>query len=196
MLKALNIFKCFFYLYMKTKELEILKYPIGTFSFPEQATKEYIDNCILILEQFPNKLETLVKNLSDEQLDTPYRPGGWTIRQTIHHLSDSHHNSYSRFKWALTEDKPVIKAYYEDRWAELIDSKSAPIAMSLQHLKAIHAKLVYLLKRLSDVELNKCFIHPETQMEVTVKRNIALYAWHSNHHYSHIENALKRNNWL
>jgi len=181
---------------MTSEELQNLKYPIGKFNFPEIANKEYIDGCISILEYFPEKLETLVNNLSDEQLDTPYRPGGWTIRQTIHHLSDSHHHSYSRFKWALTEDKPIIKAYHEDRWAELIDSKSAPIDMSLQHLKAIHFKLVYLLRRLSNTDLNKCFIHPETQKEVPLKRNIGLYAWHSNHHFAHIENVLKRNNWL
>ncbi len=186
----------FLYLYMTNNELETLKYPIGKFIFPENVTQEYIDNCISILEYFPEKLERLVKKISEEQLDTPYRPGGWTVRQTVHHLSDSHHHSYTRFKWALTEDKPLIKAYYEDKWAALIDSKSAPIEMSLQHLKAIHFKLVYLLKRLSDEDLNKCFIHPETKNEVSLKRNIGLYAWHSNHHYTHIENLLKRNNWL
>ncbi len=137
-----------------------------------------------------------MKKLSEEQLDTPYRPGGWTVRQTIHHVSDSHHHSYTRFKWALTEDKPIIKAYYEDRWAELMDSKAAPIAMSLQHLKAVHFKLVYLLKRLSEEDLKKTFIHPGTKKEVSLKRNIGLYAWHGNHHYAHIENVLKRHKWL
>ena len=181
---------------MTPEELENLKYPIGKFNFPENVTKEYIDECILILEHFPERLERLVKAVSDEQLETPYRPGGWTIRQTIHHLSDSHHHSYTRFKWALTEDKPIIKAYHEDRWAELIDSKTGPINMSLEHLKVIHLKLVYLLKTLSDADLNRCFIHPETEKEVPLKRNIALYAWHSNHHYAHIENVLKINNWL
>ncbi|MGE5943294.1 MAG: YfiT family bacillithiol transferase [Flavobacteriales bacterium] len=181
---------------MTPEALQNLKYPIGKFNFPENVTKAYIDDCISILEHFPERLEILVKNLTDKQLDTPYRLEGWTIRQTVHHISDSHHHSYSRFKWALTEDKPMIKAYHEDRWAELVDSKSAPIEMSLHHLKAIHFKLVYLLKRLSDEDLNKSFIHPETKSEVSLKRNIGLYAWHSNHHYAHIENLLKRNNWL
>lgn len=149
-----------------------------------------------MLEEFPKRLESLVKNLSGEQLDTAYRPEGWTVRQTVHHVSDSHHHSYTRFKWALTENKPIIKAYHEDRWAELIDSKSAPIEMSLNHLKAVHFKLVYLLKRLSDVDLNKSFIHPENHKEISLKMNISLYAWHCNHHYAHIENLLKRNNWL
>ena len=113
----------------------------------------------------------------------------------VHHVFDSHHHSYTRFKWALTEDKPVIKAYYEDGWAELFDTKMAPIAISLLHLKAVHEKLVYLLKGLSDKDLNKIFIHPETNSEVSLKKNIGIYAWHSNYHYAHIENAIKRNNW-
>lgn len=181
---------------MTEQELQKLKYPIGQFDFPINITPQHIESWISILEHFPNRLENLVENLTNDQLDTVYRPDGWTIRQVIHHLSDSHHHSYSRFKWTLTEDKPVIKAYFEDRWAELFDSKTAPIEMSLLHLRAVHAKLVYLLKGLSEVNLNKCFIHPETQSEVVLKRNIGMYAWHSNHHYSHIENLKKRNNWL
>lgn len=181
---------------MTKQELENLKYPIGKFDCPTNIYPQQIEGWISILEHFPNRLEHLVKNLSDDQLDTPYRPEGWTVRQVIHHLSDSHHHSYARFKWTLTEDAPVIKAYYEDRWAELFDTKSAPIDMSLLHLKAIHAKLVYLLKGLSDNDLNKHFIHPETQSEVVLKKNIGMYAWHSNHHYAHIENLMKRNNWI
>jgi len=169
---------------------------MGKFDCPNNISKSHIENWISILEHLPKRLENLVKALSDTQLDTVYRPGGWTIRQVVHHLSDSHHHSYTRFKWTLTEDKPVIKPYYEDRWAELVDSKSAPIEMSLNHLKAIHSKLVYLLKSLSDDDLNKCFIHPETNTEVPLKKNIGIYAWHSNHHYAHIENLLKRNNWM
>lgn len=181
---------------MTEQELQKLKYPIGQFDCPINITPLHIESWISILEHFPNRLENLVKNLTNDQLDTVYRPDGWTLRQVIHHLSDSHHHSYSRFKWTLTEDKPVIKAYFEDRWAELFDSKTAPTEMSLLHLRAVHAKLVYLLKGLSEVNLNKCFIHPETQVEVVLKKNIGIYAWHGNHHYSHIENLMKRNNWL
>ena len=115
---------------MTEQELQKLKYPIGRFDCPNNISKQHIESWISILEHFPNRLENLVKDLTDKQLDTVYRPGGWTIRQVIHHISDSHHHSYSRFKWALTEDKPVIKAYYEERWAELFDSKSAPIQSS------------------------------------------------------------------
>lgn len=181
---------------MNTQDLELLKYPIGLFDCPAIITKEYINSWISILEHFPERLENLVKDLSDAQLDTTYRPEGWTIRQVVHHISDSHHHSYTRFKWALTEDKPVIKAYDEVRWAELSDSKHAPIAMSLNHIRAIHFKLVYLLKALSDEDLSRCFFHPETNSEVVLSYNIGNYAWHSNHHYAHIESVMKRNNWL
>lgn len=180
---------------MTNLALEKLQYPIGKFSVPDSITKEDIVKNIDILEQFPNRLALLVSRLSDEQLDTPYRPGGWTVRQVVHHVSDSHHHSYTRFKWALTEDQPLIKAYYEARWAELIDSKSAPIEMSLQHLKAVHAKLVYLLKHMTSEDFEKGFIHPEYNKLVQLKTNLALYAWHSNHHYAHIENLLKIRLW-
>jgi len=143
------------------------------------------------LEKFPIKLEALVKHLSKEELETKYRPNGWTIRQVVHHIADSHHHSYTRFKWALTEDKPIIKAYNEALWAELNDSKHAAIQMSLEHIKSIHYKLVNLLRALSDNDLKKSFIHPETNLEVLLSFNIGNYAWHSNHHYAHIQNALK-----
>lgn len=181
---------------MTNQELEQLKYPIGQFDCPNTISPQHIESWISILEHFPNRLENLVKDLNDEQLDTVYRPGGWTIRQVVHHVSDSHHHSYTRFKWALTENKPVIKAYYEDRWAELEDSKFAPIEMSINHIKAIHFKLVYLLKRLSPEDLKKCFVHPETNSEVKLEFNIGNYAWHSTHHYAHIETILKQKGWL
>ena len=116
-------------------------------------------------------MESLVSSLSEEQLDTPYREGSWTVRQVVHHCSDSHHHSYIRFKWALTEDNPTIKAYEEKDWAELFDTRTAPIAMSLLHLKAVHAKLVYLLKGLSDEDLQKTFVHPESKETVLLREN-------------------------
>ena len=181
---------------MIIQELEQLRYPIGKFECPKEISTAHIKDWISVLEHFPNKLEKLVSNLSDTQLDTPYRPEGWTVRQVVHHVSDSHHHSYIRFKWALTEDKPVIKYYYEQLWAELSDAKTAPIQMSLNHLKAVHFKLVYLLKSLSEAQLNRSFIHPEHNNEVFLKQNIGIYAWHSKHHYAHIENLLKRKGWL
>ena len=181
---------------MTDKELHKLKYPIGYFDCPERITDQQIKDWISILEQFPIRFEALVKHLSKEQLDTQYRPDGWTIRQVVHHVSDSHHHSYIRFKWALTEDSPVIKAYNEKLWAELHDSRAAPIQMSIEHIKAVHYKLVNLLKCLNKADLEKSFIHPETNSEIKLAHNIGNYAWHSNHHYAHVENLLKRKGWV
>lgn len=176
--------------------LEHLKYPIGKANIPVLISSNQIKEWIKVLEVFPSKIANLVKDLNDKQLDTPYRPEGWTIRQVVHHLADSHHNSYTRFKWALTEDKPTIKAYFEERWAELHDSKSAPILLSLNALASTHAKLVYLLKGLSYDDLDSVFIHPDGNEEVSLKENIGIYAWHSKHHYAHIENLMIRKGWV
>jgi DinB family protein len=180
---------------MKTDSLENLKYPIGKFILPDFISNTQINKWIDILENFPDRLSVLTSNLTNYQLDTAYRPGGWTIRQVIHHLADSHHNSYTRFKWTLTENKPIIKVYYEDRWAELPDSESAPIQLSLNILSSLHAKWVYLLKGLSSDELEKVFIHPDGNEEVSLAENIGIYAWHCEHHYTHIENLLIRKGW-
>ena len=175
--------------------LEELKYPIGKTDIPENITKKNIEDWISVLETFPQNLEFLTRELSDNQLDTVYREGGWTIRQVVHHCYDSHHNSYNRFKWALTEDKPVIKVYFEERWAELHDSKNAPIFLSIDALKALHAKWVYLLKGLSDKDLENFFIHPSGNEDVGLKENIGIYAWHCNHHFAHIEQLMIRKGW-
>ncbi len=175
--------------------MEKLKYPIGTPEIPAKISNELITEWIRVLEAFPVKLSNLVINLSEEQLDTPYRENGWTIRQVIHHCADSHHNSYTRFKWALTENNPVIKTYFEDRWAALFDSKKAPIQLSLDTLKTLHAKWVYLLDGLTEKDFNKSFIHPDGNEKVTLKENLGIYAWHCNHHFAHIEQLLIRKNW-
>lgn len=176
--------------------MDKIRYPIGKPVIPSKITQSHIYAWISVIEDFPIKLENLVRKLSDEQLDTSYRENGWTIRQVIHHCADSHHNSYTRFKWALTEEKPVIKVYFEDRWADLFDSKSAPITLSINLLKALHAKWVYLLKGLSMSDLQKAFIHPAGNETVTLAENIGIYAWHCNHHYAHIKNLLMKKNWI
>lgn len=181
---------------MDDQALESLRYPIGKFQKPESISVEQIRNWTDILEALPFKLEDLVGRLTEVQLDSPYRPGGWTIRQLVHHIADSHHNSYIRFKWALTEEEPLIKAYDEKKWAELHDSVSAPIALSLNHLKAVHAKLVYLLRGLDRPDLDKKFIHPDNHEATSLAENIGRYAWHSNHHFAHIKNACNREGWL
>lgn len=180
---------------MEKMDLEELRYPIGHFVVPEHIDEMTFQNWILELEAFPQKLNLLVNGLSDKQLDTEYRPGGWTVRQVIHHVSDSHHNSYLRFKWALTENRPIIKAYDEKAWADLVDTKTGPIEMSLDHLKAIHTKLVYLLRKLSKADLERTFVHPESKAATSVKENVGRYVWHGNHHYAHIKNLLVRNDW-
>ena len=180
---------------MEKEHLEQLRYPIGKYETPESITDENVKEWIDVLEQLPSRLENAVSGLSEEQLETPYRPGGWTVRQLIHHISDSHHNSYIRFKWGLTEDSPVIKPYLEKEWASLFDSQSAPIQMSLDHLKVVHAKLVYLLKGLTKEQLQRTFKHPEGNVESTLAANIGRYAWHSNHHFAHLQNLLDREGW-
>ena len=180
---------------MAIDPIEHLKYPIGKAEIPEIISKSDVKEWIGILATLPIKMRSITQNLSDEQLDTPYRPDGWTIRQVVHHVVDSHSHSYIRFKWTLTEEKPMIKAYHEELWAELHDY-NAPVEMSLKSLESLHAKLVYLLNGLSEKDLKRTFIHPETRQEVSLKKNIGIYAWHSQHHYAHIENLLKRKGWL
>ncbi len=180
---------------MEKQDLEQLRYPIGHFKYPNMVSQETIEEWIGILERLPHALEELVKDLSPEQLQTPYRPGGWTVRQLVHHIADSHHHSYTRFKWALTENEPLIKAYEEKDWSNLFDAKTAPIQLSISYLKALHAKLVYLLKGLSEEKLNTYYIHPEGNVKVTVKENIGKYAWHSQHHCAHIKGLLDRECW-
>ncbi len=173
-----------------------LRYPIGKVKLPEVITPKHIKAWISILEETPEKLKYLVRNLNEKQLDTPYRDGGWTIRQVLHHLVDSHMNSYIRFKWTLTEEEPVIKAYFEERWADLADTKDAPVDLALQALEALHAKWTYLLQGLNPDQLKRCFIHPESNSKVSLEQNIGIYAWHSEHHIAHIEQLMKRQGWI
>ncbi len=180
---------------MIATDLETLKYPIGKANIPCPITSQHIRDWIKVLEDFPDQLTKLVIDLNEEQLNTPYRPDGWTIRQVVHHLADSHLHSYIRFKWALTEVKPVIKPYYEDRWADLRDAKSAPILLSLNAIRSLHAKWVYFLKGLNSNELQHTFMHPDDQKEVSLAENTGIYAWHSVHHYAHINGLKKRMGW-
>ena len=177
------------------EELENLRYPIGHFKCPAEISTDDITRWIDILDKLPENLTNLVKDFSDEQLETPYRDGGWTVKQVIHHLADSHHHSYTRFKWALTENSPLIKAYEEKDWSELLDAKNAPINLSLTYLKALHAKLVYMLKSISKEDFKKTYIHPDGNVNVSVAENLGKYAWHSSHHFAHIKNLAIRKGW-
>ncbi|MGD1045503.1 MAG: YfiT family bacillithiol transferase [Bacteroidota bacterium] len=175
--------------------IEELKYPIGKFVKPNTFTPEILSQYIHTIELFPSKLRTEVEKLTDEQLDTPYRPDGWTIRQVVHHCADSHMNSVTRFKLALTEDKPTIKPYFEDRWAELADSKSMPIEPALKILEGLHQRWVVLLKSLTKEDLEKSFIHPEHGKELRLNATLGIYAWHCNHHLAHITSLKQLRLW-
>lgn len=180
---------------MTTTELDKLRYPIGKFEHPTQITETILHGYITTIASFPETLRKEVAHLTDAQLDTPYRPGGWTIRQVVHHCADSHMNSHIRLKWALTEDSPVIKAYYEERWAELADSKMMPIESSLKLLEGLHQRWVFVLNSLTTEELEKDFIHPEHGRSIKINENTGLYDWHCRHHLAHITELKKRQGW-
>lgn len=180
---------------MENLELEKLRYPIGKFSAPDIYSNEYLSNKIAEIESFPEKLKKEVSQLNNEQLDTPYRPDGWTIRQVIHHCADSHINCFVRIKWALTEEKPIIKFYHEDLWGELSDNRTMPIEPTLSLLEGLHFRLAYLMRNLSQNDLKKSFIHPEHSREFKIEEIIGTYAWHGNHHLAHITELKKRKAW-
>ena len=168
-------------------------YPIGHFQCDGQITASIIDKWIKDIEELPVLLQNAVKDLNDDQLDTPYRLGGWTVRQVVHHVADSHLNAYGRFKLALTEEKPIIKPYDQERWAELPDS-ALPVTISLSLLDALHKRWVTLLRTLTPSDFEKTFIHPESG-EVSVGKNIGIYAWHGRHHLAHITSLRSRKGW-
>ncbi|MBV9215749.1 MAG: bacillithiol transferase BstA [Acidobacteria bacterium] len=171
-----------------------LRYPIGEFDPNFDDSKEARLERVQTIRELPTRLRAAVEGLTFEQLDTEYRPGGWTVRQTVHHVPDSHMNSLTRFKLALTEDEtPTIRPYYEDRWAELGDSR-LPIDVSLRLITAIHERWVALLGSMSEADYKKKFIHPETG-EWTLEAALALYAWHSKHHTAHITSLRERMGW-
>ncbi|MBK6266149.1 putative metal-dependent hydrolase [Marivirga sp. S37H4] len=175
--------------------LNQLKFPIGTFQSADTITPDLLKQYINDISSFPQRLKKEVQSLSDDQLDTEYRPGGWTIRQVVNHCADSHMNSLMRLKLALTEDRPVIKPYFEDRWAELADSKKMPIEPALSMLEGIHARWTVLLKELTPEDLKRVFIHPEHGKEFSLDENIGMYAWHCNHHLAHITGLKISKGW-
>lgn len=171
-----------------------LRYPVGKFHYEGSLSEDQKQVFLHEVEQTPAKLRSAVAGLSEKQLDTPYREGGWTVRQVVHHVPDSHMNSYVRFKLALTEDEPTIKPYAEDRWAELADSHSTPIEVSLTLLDSLHDRWMRLLRSLTAEEWKKTFRHPVLG-PMTLEKTLALYAWHGRHHVSHITELRKRMEW-
>ncbi|HLV25544.1 MAG TPA: putative metal-dependent hydrolase [Gemmatimonadales bacterium] len=166
-----------------------LRYPIGQFEHEGEISGRQLNEWIEQLEELPEQMRQTVEGLSDDVLDTPYRPGGWTIRQVVHHVPDSHMNCYLRLKWALTEDDPVIKTYHEERWAELPDSREAPVQASLDLLASLHVKLVTLLRSLTPEQLLRRYTHPDSG-PTSLAYAAGIYAWHGRHHLAHITNTL------
>lgn len=171
-----------------------LRYPIGPFKREGTQGSEEIQRAIDDIAEAPAKLRAAVEGLTPDQLDTPYRPGGWTVRQVVHHVPDSHLNSYCRFKLALTEEEPAIKAYHEDRWAELEEARTAPVEVSLALLESLHRRWVLMLKSLTPADFQRTFRHPEIGV-VSLAQNVCLYAWHGRHHVAHITSLRERMGW-
>lgn len=170
------------------------RYPIGKFDGKAPANEAERNNFIRDIEETPAKLRASIRGLSQEQLDTPYREGGWTVRQVIHHVPDSHLNSYIRFKLALTEDEPTIKPYMEDRWAQLADSRLTPIETSLTLLDSLHQRWVLLLRSFTGDDWKRTFRHPEMGL-LSLDKTVALYSWHGRHHVAHITALRASKGW-
>jgi uncharacterized damage-inducible protein DinB len=174
-------------------ELDALRYPVGRFKPSAANTAEARHEQIQTLRMLPERLREAVSGLSDAQLDTPYREGGWTVRQLVHHIADSHANSYIRFKLALTEDWPTIKPYDQAAWARLADS-SLPIDGSLVFIESLHARWVALLESLPDADFERGYNHPENGRQ-SLAQALAIYSWHSVHHTAHLTGLRERQGW-
>ncbi|HNP20102.1 MAG TPA: putative metal-dependent hydrolase [Fulvivirga sp.] len=169
-------------------DLEKLKYPTGKLKY-EKPTADLLKQGITDIENFPKKIKTIINGLSAEQLNWPYRPKGWAIKQVVHHCADSHMNAIIRFKLALTENKPTIKPYEEALWANLPDMAN-DLSDSIILLEGIHNRWTTLLKSLTQQELERTYVHPEYNKTFDLATTVGMYAWHCNHHYAHIKQAL------
>ena len=172
-----------------------LRYPIGPFAYDGLMTDARRSQCVARIAAAPARLRAAVAGLDDAQLDTPYRPGGWTVRQVVHHVPDSHLNAYTRIRLALTEDVPTIKPYEEARWAELPDARTLPVDVSLALLDALHGRWVALLEGLGAADGARQLRHPEHGRLMTIDELCALYAWHGDHHVAHVTGLRERMGW-
>ena len=170
-----------------------LRFPIGEFNSDFEVTSEKRAEFIRTIEELPQKVADEIKDLTEEQIDTEYRPEGWTVRQLVHHIADSHLNAYTRFKLALTEENPTIRPYAEAEWAKLPDSKM-PLDISLKILEGVHTRWAEILNSLSDEDFRRKLHHPESG-DWVLEKMLGLYDWHSRHHLAHITELKKRKNW-
>jgi hypothetical protein len=175
--------------------LEELKYPIGRYQKPEAFTPELKQEWISVLRALPSWMDACIENLDEHQLQVPYREGGWTIQQVVHHVADSHMNAFIRLKLALTEENPTIKPYNEKAWAELPDNKFVPVNISVTLLHALHRRLVAILENISPSDWMRTYYHPDHKRDFPVWEVAALYTWHSRHHTAHIMELRKKMNW-
>jgi hypothetical protein len=173
--------------------VEELRYPIGRFA-PVTLTPALLREAIDVITALPDRMRAAVDGLGDRELDTPYRPGGWTVRQVVHHVADSHMNALMRLKLALTEETPVIKPYDENAFAALADMR-LPVAISLGLLEGIHARWTAVYRSMNDGDFTRAFVHPELRSMVTLGAQAQLYAWHSRHHVAHITALRQRERW-
>lgn len=171
------------------------QYPVGKFTVEGEITPERREEWIVQIGETPARLRAAVHGLTEPQFDTRYREGGWTVRQVVHHLPDSHLNAYVRFKLALTEDNPTIKPYEEALWAELPDTRGTAVGVSLTMLDALHRRWVVLLRAMGDADWSRTFFHPEQQKSLRLDRILAMYAWHGRHHVAQITSLRERMGW-
>lgn len=172
-----------------------IRYPVGKFDSASPVTAESRAAAIADIAALPTRLRAAVSGLTDAQLDTPYRPDGWTVRQVVHHLADSHLNAYTRARLALTEDNPTIKPYAEQKWAELPDARSAPAELSIAILDGVHQRWVLLLRTLAGADFARTVVHPEHGRQMSLDFLTAMYAWHCRHHVAHITSLRTREGW-
>jgi uncharacterized damage-inducible protein DinB len=176
------------------QDLDSLRYPIGPMPSGQTHTPAQLNTYLSAIHDLPWKLAQLVANWPDDHLDMPYRPDGWTVRQTVHHIADSHMNAYIRTRLALTEDRPTISPYEEGEWAKLPDS-ALPVMVSLELLKNLHLRWLLCLEDLTDAQRQRTYYHPGNQATYTLADVLAMYAWHGEHHYQHIARLAERNGW-
>lgn len=174
--------------------MDDLRYPIGPYRFDPAVTDATRRSAIEAIAETPQNLRNAVQGLNEERLDTPYRREGWTVRQVVHHVADSHINAYVRFRLALTEEEPLVRPYDESLWAELLDARGAPVEVSLALVTALHDRWVRLLRSLSSAAMARTLRHPEHGL-LTVDHLLQMYAWHGRHHVAHITRLRERREW-
>jgi uncharacterized damage-inducible protein DinB len=174
--------------------MEDLRYPIGKFE-PQPFSAKQLEEWLIDIKFLPQHLENAILNLDEQQLDTPYRPDGWTVRQVVHHVADSHTNAYIRFKLGLTEDNPTIKPYDEVAWANMNDTAVVPINVSLTLLHALHTRWIEVLKAIKEEEWERTVVHPEHGRQMTLWYLLGMYAWHGRHHTAHVTALRERVGW-